>query len=92
MTEVEPQTLVVEPDAAGASVLVLGPLVGREGIAQVSLPGGCAIGTRPVDFHVSSLTAMGAEVRTQSWQHGGDLQLTNIERYRSILSELELRK
>ncbi len=45
-----------------ASVLVLGPLVARCGIARVSLPGGCAIGTRPVDLHIKGLTALGAEI------------------------------
>lgn len=45
-----------------ASVLVLGPLVAREGYARVSLPGGCAIGTRPVDLHLKALQAMGAEI------------------------------
>ena len=45
-----------------ASILVLGPLLGRHGQADVSLPGGCAIGARPVDLHVAGLRAMGAEV------------------------------
>ena len=45
-----------------ASVLVLGPLVARWGEARVSLPGGCAIGQRPVDQHLKGLEAMGAEV------------------------------
>ncbi len=45
-----------------ASVLVLGPLVAREGVARVSLPGGCAIGTRPVDLHLKALEALGAEI------------------------------
>ena len=45
-----------------ASVLVLGPLVARFGEAMVSLPGGCAIGSRPVDLHIKGLQAMGAEV------------------------------
>ncbi len=45
-----------------ASVLVLGPLVARAGHAEVSLPGGCAIGTRPVDLHLQGLSALGAEV------------------------------
>ncbi|WP_417843914.1 UDP-N-acetylglucosamine 1-carboxyvinyltransferase [Thalassospira sp.] len=45
-----------------ASVLVLGPLVARCGIARVSLPGGCAIGNRPVDLHLKALEAMGAEI------------------------------
>jgi len=45
-----------------ASVLVLGPLVARCGEARVSLPGGCAIGTRPVDLHIKGLQALGAEI------------------------------
>ncbi len=45
-----------------ASILVLGPLVARFGQAEVSLPGGCAIGSRPVDQHIRGLRAMGAEV------------------------------
>ncbi len=45
-----------------ASILVLGPLLGRFGQADVSLPGGCAIGARPVDLHVAGLRALGAEV------------------------------
>ncbi|MAA72551.1 MAG: UDP-N-acetylglucosamine 1-carboxyvinyltransferase [Bermanella sp.] len=45
-----------------ASILVLGPLVARFGEAQVSLPGGCAIGSRPVDIHLTGLEAMGAKI------------------------------
>ena len=45
-----------------ASVLVLGPLLGRYGSARVSLPGGCAIGTRPVDLHIRAMQALGAVV------------------------------
>jgi UDP-N-acetylglucosamine 1-carboxyvinyltransferase len=45
-----------------ASVLVLGPLLGRFGKAEVSLPGGCAIGTRPVDQHLKGMMAMGADI------------------------------
>jgi len=48
-----------------ASVLVLGPLVARCGEARVSLPGGCAIGARPVDQHIKGLTAMGAEIAVE---------------------------
>jgi UDP-N-acetylglucosamine 1-carboxyvinyltransferase len=48
-----------------ASVLVLGPLLARCGRAQVSLPGGCAIGARPVDQHVKGLQAMGAEITVE---------------------------
>jgi UDP-N-acetylglucosamine 1-carboxyvinyltransferase len=46
-----------------ASVLSLGPLVAKEGHARVSLPGGCAIGVRPIDQHLKALTALGADVR-----------------------------
>jgi len=45
-----------------ASILVLGPLLARMGEAKVSLPGGCAIGTRPVDLHLKGLTQLGAEI------------------------------
>ncbi|MCK6389443.1 MAG: UDP-N-acetylglucosamine 1-carboxyvinyltransferase [Azonexus sp.] len=48
-----------------ASILVLGPLVARFGEARVSLPGGCAIGARPVDQHIKGLQAMGAEVTVE---------------------------
>ncbi len=48
-----------------ASILVLGPLVARCGEARVSLPGGCAIGARPVDQHIKGLQAMGAEVKVE---------------------------
>lgn len=50
-----------------ASVLVLGPLLARFGDAEVSLPGGCAIGSRPVDLHIKGLQALGAEI---SVEHG----------------------
>lgn len=50
-----------------ASVLVLGPLLARYGAAEVSLPGGCAIGSRPVDQHIKGMQALGAEV---SVDHG----------------------
>jgi UDP-N-acetylglucosamine 1-carboxyvinyltransferase len=45
-----------------ASVVVLGPLLARLGHARVSMPGGCAIGTRPIDFHLKALAALGAEI------------------------------
>src|SRR6266436_5430027 len=45
-----------------ASVLTLGPLMARAGVARVSLPGGCAIGARPVDLHLKALEQMGAEI------------------------------
>jgi UDP-N-acetylglucosamine 1-carboxyvinyltransferase len=49
-----------------ASILVLGPLVARFGEASVSLPGGCAIGTRPVDLHIKGLAALGAEITVEN--------------------------
>jgi UDP-N-acetylglucosamine 1-carboxyvinyltransferase len=49
-----------------ASILVLGPLVARFGEADVSLPGGCAIGSRPVDLHLKGLQALGAEVSVEN--------------------------
>jgi len=49
-----------------AAILVLGPLVARYGTADVSLPGGCAIGARPVNIHVAGLQAMGAEVHIEN--------------------------
>ena len=49
-----------------ASILVLGPLVGRAGEATVSLPGGCAIGNRPIDLHLKALEAIGAEIELAS--------------------------
>lgn len=48
-----------------ASILVLGPLLARFGHARVSLPGGCAIGSRPVDLHIKGLQAMGAEIHIE---------------------------
>ena len=48
-----------------ASILVLGPLLARFGEAEVSLPGGCAIGSRPVNLHIKGLQAMGAEIRLE---------------------------
>src|SRR3569623_723124 len=48
-----------------ASILVLGPLLARRGQAEVSLPGGCAIGARPVNLHLMGLEAMGADIRLE---------------------------
>lgn len=74
------ERMLVEVDASGvnsveapyelvrtmrASILVLGPLLARFGRADVSLPGGCAIGARPVDLHVSGLRRLGAEVTVE---------------------------
>ncbi|HYW93684.1 MAG TPA: UDP-N-acetylglucosamine 1-carboxyvinyltransferase [Gammaproteobacteria bacterium] len=49
-----------------ASILVLGPMLARYGEADVSLPGGCAIGSRPVDLHIAGLTEMGADIRVEN--------------------------
>ncbi|MDH5485466.1 MAG: UDP-N-acetylglucosamine 1-carboxyvinyltransferase [Gammaproteobacteria bacterium] len=49
-----------------ASILVLGPLLARHGYAEVSLPGGCAIGSRPVNLHIHGLEAMGAEITVEN--------------------------
>ena len=49
-----------------ASILVLGPLLARFGSAKVSLPGGCAIGSRPVDIHIKGLEAMGAKIKIEN--------------------------
>lgn len=49
-----------------ASILVLGPMLAHFGYAEVSLPGGCAIGSRPVDIHLHGLEAMGAEIRVEN--------------------------
>ena len=49
-----------------ASILVLGPLLAHHGRAEVSLPGGCAIGSRPVDLHLEGLRAMGADIRVEN--------------------------
>lgn len=64
-----------------ASFNVLGPLIGRNGQAVVSLPGGCAIGARAVDFHIAGLEAMGATVELKDgYVHArGDLKGTEIE-------------
>ncbi|MCG5534550.1 UDP-N-acetylglucosamine 1-carboxyvinyltransferase [Ectothiorhodospira mobilis] len=69
--EVDPNTLreCVAPydlvRTMRASILVLGPLLARYGEAEVSLPGGCAIGSRPVNLHLKGLEAMGAEIRVE---------------------------
>ena len=49
-----------------ASILVLGSLVARYGFAKIALPGGCAIGTRPVDFHLSALEQLGAKIELKN--------------------------
>lgn len=61
-----------------ASILVLGPLLTRFGSARVSLPGGCAIGSRPVDLHIKGLQAMGAAIHiTHGYIQASSLHLPN---------------
>lgn len=61
--EVAPYELV---KTMRASILTLGPLIARAGVARASLPGGCAIGARPIDLHLTALEKMGAEVATKN--------------------------
>jgi UDP-N-acetylglucosamine 1-carboxyvinyltransferase len=70
-----------------ASILVLGPLLARYGKAEVSLPGGCAIGSRPVDIHLKGMQAMGAKISVENGYiravankrlHGANLVLETI--------------
>lgn len=62
-TQVAPYDLV---KTMRASILVLGPLVAKYGHAEVSLPGGCAIGSRPVNLHIQGLKALGADITVQN--------------------------
>ena len=55
-----------------ASIVVLGPILARNGHAKVSMPGGCTIGSRPIDLHLKGLEAMGAKIS----QSGGDITAT----------------
>ena len=68
-----------------AAILVLGPLLARCGHARVSLPGGCAIGSRPVDQHIKGLQAMGAEI---SVEHGYILAKTTRLRGARITTDM----
>ena len=64
-----------------ASCLVLGPLLARLGRAKVSLPGGCAIGARPLDLHIRGLEAMGAEMRLEQGYISGSVKRLRGTRY-----------
>ena len=64
-TDVRPEAPYELVKQMRASVLVLGPLVARFGRAKVSLPGGCAIGARPIDQHLKGLEAMGCQIRIE---------------------------
>ncbi|MDN3379469.1 MULTISPECIES: UDP-N-acetylglucosamine 1-carboxyvinyltransferase [unclassified Pseudoalteromonas] len=71
-----------------ASVLALGPLVARFGQAQVSLPGGCAIGARPVDIHIQGLERMGANIQVENGyiNASSDGRLKGAEIYMEMVS------
>ena len=69
-----------------ASILVLGPLLARYGKADVSLPGGCAIGSRPVNIHLQGLIAMGAEITTDS----GYIRAVTKERLKGVQLTLDM--
>jgi UDP-N-acetylglucosamine 1-carboxyvinyltransferase len=68
-----------------ASVLVLGPLLARTGEARVSLPGGCAIGTRPVDLHLSGLEQMGAAFKLDAGYIDGNVPGGRLRGARIVL-------
>lgn len=69
-----------------ASVLVLGPILARSGYASISLPGGCAIGQRPIDLHVKGLQALGAQTRTNGGQRHLSGKLTGAKVYLDLPS------
>ena len=69
-----------------ASILVLGPLLARYGKADVSLPGGCAIGSRPVNIHLQGLIVMGAEITTDS----GYIRAVTKERLKGVQLTLDM--
>jgi len=75
-----------------ASILVLGPLLARFGHARVSLPGGCAIGSRPVDLHIKGLQAMGAEIHIEhgyieaTTRHLPDQRLQGARYYMDVVT------
>ena len=78
-----------------ASILVLGPLVARHGQAHVSLPGGCAIGARPVDLHLMGLEKMGAEIRVEGGfihAKAGRLKGARIDRKSTRLNSSHIQK
>src|SRR3546814_13137606 len=80
--EIDPRTIktLIAPyelvKTMRASILVLGPMVARFGEAEVALPGGCAIGSRPVDLHIRGLEAMGAHIdRSEERRVGKDVSV-----------------
>src|SRR3974390_3424791 len=71
-----------------ASIVVLGPLLARAGSARVSLPGGCAIGARPVDQHLKGLQALGAHIRIEHGYIVADLGASRRLRGARIVTDL----
>jgi len=71
-----------------ASIVVLGPLLARAGSARVSLPGGCAIGARPVDQHLKGLQALGAQIRIEHGYVVADLGANSRLRGTRIVTDL----
>src|SRR6266853_1489597 len=71
-----------------ASIVVLGPLLARAGSARVSLPGGCAIGARPVDQHLKGLQALGAQIRIEHGYIVADLGPSRRLRGARIVNDL----
>ena len=99
-TEIEEQNVrlttrkIVSPEAPyelvktmRASSLVLGPLVARAGRARVSLPGGCAIGARPINFHLAGLEHLGAQHFAGARLHRGRGAATGLKAHRSFSTE-----
>ena len=76
-----------------ASILVLGPLLTRLGEAKVSLPGGCAIGTRPVSLHLKGLAMMGAEIQVEhGYIHAKASRLNSPEYVKNCVDLLKEKK
>src|SRR5712692_551188 len=76
-----------------ASILTLGPMMARVGMARVSLPGGCAIGARPVDLHLKALEQMGAEIATshgyiEAKVHGNGLRGRRLKGARIVFEKI----
>ena len=75
-----------------ASILVLGPLLAHFGEAKVSLPGGCAIGSRPVNLHIDGLKAMGASIKVEDGYIFAKAKQLKKQEYLSQLLQLQEQK
>ena len=73
-----------------ASILVLGPLLAKFGKAEVSLPGGCAIGSRPVDMHLSALEKMGAKIKIEDGYIKGMVSGTSLKAAKISFSRISV--